>query len=915
MTNTEHQKGVALLFALGILSLILVMGLAFLGNSLISQKIAFNSQESSVSRFLARSAVDRALAHLTLFNLIQARDHATFYASDASSVFSRISTGSLEVAGDIQKAGTALAAIGQDQLSGNDSKLNVEKKYDTPWYWGKNSAAKWIYVHQNGVESAGDTTDNTSNPIVARYAYQVLPQTSLSRISLYGVTSGASGIAGITPAAANPRIPHFHRWGADVDELVIPGLDNMFLTYWGDETSEAVAGQYEFDNFINLLSSSSAPNPFYGKSRNIENRKRWLRNIFVEGKGRVAREAYTDGYNWYPRFNLGKVSSGSDAWYSRFLRSGENDSNLAALRNSPDVLDRLTAPAANLADCKFDDSKVRDNDYLTATTPNPIGLPFLRSIGDGGTGAGDAEIGAFPSVESLRKQVAANLNDYCDEDSIPTSDQPASEWKNKLNDTTDLPSYTGNEATPYINEIGLGFRLQETKFINGTEEYNFQAKLSAEVIAELIRVYKTIVPDISTVQLYGRVKNLAVTFRVSVQGTASGTFTKDDGNPGKVEGLVLTYENTSTEAESAKFEGQDFTVKFDTGVINSGPYWVKNATIGENSTVDVKVNLYEKLKTLAQNKDSGASGKSVSFNVVPEKVKVEITKVSFNFGNLVLTAKKVDKPETDAEIGIDFVKFLPVLGATESFSIKTDDAVIENNDLSKIGVFQVPLMQTIDPRQNLIARFGSDASSVNVKNSDWYFFNERKSALFKDDSENWEWENLSTRVVAGGKDLDNFSNPKDPKWADGTKIGDHKDTEETDDPAWQGDDKGKHISTAVIRNAPMRSPWELGFIHRGIPFQTINLKKAGGIDGGTALDDVAHDAANFANWTEGRGTRYEYGDAGILDQIKMTEFNKSYGKIDMRSLLVTTNPDWWISAGSGETVEPTEISSNLCLKI
>ena len=414
-----------------------------------------------------------------------------------------------------------------------------------------------------------------------------------------------------------------------------------------------------------------------------------------------------------------------------------------------------------------------------------------------------------------------------------------------------------------------------------------------------------LISELRFLQLHGRVKNLAVTFRVSVQGTASGTFTKDDGNPGKVEGLVLTYENTSTEAESAKFEGQDFTVKFDTGVINSGHYWVKNATIGENSTVDVKVNLYEKLKTLAEDKESDASGKSVSFNVVPEKVKVEITKVSFNLGNLVLTAKKVDKPETDAEIGIDFVKFLPVLGATESFSIKADDAVIENNDLSKIGVFQVPLMQTIDPRQNLIARLSSDASSENVKNSDWYFFNERKSALFKDDSENWEWGNLSTRVVAGGKDLDNFSNPKNPKRADNIII-DHKDTEETTDPAWQGDDKDKHISTAVIRNAPMRSPWELGFIHRGIPFQTINLKKAGGIDGDDTLGEKAHDAGKFSDWTNENGTKYENGDAGILDQIKMTEYNKSYGKVDLESLAVAQ--PWWAVSGTNPEVKEMNLA-------
>ena len=54
MNKLKKQRGVALLFALGILSLILVTGLAFLGNALISQKIAFNSQESNAARLLAR---------------------------------------------------------------------------------------------------------------------------------------------------------------------------------------------------------------------------------------------------------------------------------------------------------------------------------------------------------------------------------------------------------------------------------------------------------------------------------------------------------------------------------------------------------------------------------------------------------------------------------------------------------------------------------------------------------------------------------------------------------------------------------------------------------------------------------------------------------------------------------------------
>ena len=901
MTNTEHQKGVALLFALGILSLILVMGLAFLGNSLISQKIAFNSQESSVSRFLARSAVDRALAHLTLFNLIQARDHATYYAADASSVFSRISTGNLGIAGEDQTEGTTLAAIGQDQLSGNDSKLNVEKKYDTPWYWGKNSAAKWIYVHQNGVESAGDTTTNTSNPIVARYAYQVLPQTSLSRISLYGVTSGANSIAGTTPAATNPRIPHFHRWGADVDELIIPGLNNMFLTYWGDENSQRVDGQYEFDNFINLLSSSNTPNPFYGSSKDVENRKRWLRNIFVEGKGRVAREAYSDGYNWYPRFNLGKHSSGTDPWYSRFLRSGENDSNLAALRNSAHVLDRLTAPAANSADCKFDDSKVRDNDYLTATTPNPIGLPFLRSIGDSGTGAVDAEIGAFPSVESLRKQIAANLNDYCDEDSIPTSDVAAAGWGGLVDNTSatpsTLPSFTGNEKTPYVNEIGFEFKLNGSTLDIDTGKYVFKPGLKGRLLAELIGIYRGL--ELHSAELYGKLNSLSVTLKVSIRGKVDMQYTKSG-------------ESTPTTTTADFTEGKEISVSTDFSLNLAGGaftisdfvknptsnYWMGRKDLTTDSVV-TSVDFSDKIRETG----GAPEGVTVSFfNDNVTHVKVEVTDVKFNLGNLALKVKdKETNPTVDGFV--DFVRVdagVRHLTGTCNLFNKDGDGWIEKNKLAENtaetvpakGFFYVGSMQAIDSRQNLFAKLD------NVKGSDWFcsfepsFGDPEATHQLK-----WDALNKTGRVNVG-------SAPDSPSYANSNAIAvTARDAETTKDPAWQGDAANQHISTAVIRNAPMRSPWELGFIHRGIPFQTINLKKAGGIDGGTALDDVAHDAANFANWTEGRGTRYEYGDAGILDQIKMTEFNKSYGKIDMRSLLVTTNPDWWISAGSGETVE------------
>jgi hypothetical protein len=95
-----------------------------------------------------------------------------------------------------------------------------------------------------------------------------------------------------------------------------------------------------------------------------------------------------------------------------------------------------------------------------------------------------------------------------------------------------------------------------------------------------------------------------------------------------------------------------------------------------------------------------------------------------------------------------------------------------------------------------------------------------------------------------------------------TTIGGTQDYETTSDPV--------DISTAYIRNAPMQSPWELGFIHRGANWQTINLKKYNDEDDSGML-------------TSSGGAAYTNGDANILDQIKMDTATEKYGKINLNT--------------------------------
>ncbi len=93
------------------------------------------------------------------------------------------------------------------------------------------------------------------------------------------------------------------------------------------------------------------------------------------------------------------------------------------------------------------------------------------------------------------------------------------------------------------------------------------------------------------------------------------------------------------------------------------------------------------------------------------------------------------------------------------------------------------------------------------------------------------------------------------------------DDPEPQKPPFSEEREPWELSTAYIRNAPMKSPWELGFIHRGEAWQTLNLKKYySGFDIGN-----------------GGGNDYSDGDANILDQIKMTSETETYGKININT--------------------------------
>ncbi len=127
---------------------------------------------------------------------------------------------------------------------------------------------------------------------------------------------------------------------------------------------------------------------------------------------------------------------------------------------------------------------------------------------------------------------------------------------------------------------------------------------------------------------------------------------------------------------------------------------------------------------------------------------------------------------------------------------------------------------------------------------------------------NWRWVGFAAvaNTTSPGRNSNGTweSNPSDP--SAGLPADYEFDPEVTVDPG-----AAPGISTAYIRNAPMKSLWELGAIYRGEPWRTINLKKYG----------IVGD--------------YASGDAIILDQVKLGPETEMYGKVNINSPV----PETW----------------------
>ena len=782
----ERERGVALIFTLAMLGLLMMLLLAFVGSMSVKKTVSSNAANKRQLDLLVNSAVSRLRLHLEDSEKAGKNLDETVSSTDDSDTLS-----------DGSSPGTAASSA-----KSSFSKIEFEcpegdeTLYDTNLVSGQEDEIEWIYVK-----------DPVSDSYFGRVAYAVIPN--------------------VHPILDLKSLGTEIRVGDQYNELNLSDFSNGFKS----------AGTVSVDK-SNIL-NRDAYAVFY-KDNSFDAEHSNFLNIFTTANGLNSEDTYL--------YRNPKTAGGQyrDSVWRRFDLGNDVlvDYNGNAFKDmsSEDRVDALLGSSGTTISVDsnqmryFDNNdKINNPDYRNAYV-----LPFFKKFDNSTTDeVGSSEYkGTFESADQLRNQVAANLIDYIlDEDQTVTSDvTPESEnitengiigtppaeqgsWRLDISDTTPStnkkwPEYTGNKRTLYLNEAGFAAWIE----------------LDPRTDSLSCKVYT--MPMVELIDIYGlgsksgnNITEIADDYWMGVAGNFSFDITVQVGNNSYTRTIDITlpnkYVKPSEYIESSGLEGMYFI-----------PRWSTSELTGSDFVHTENINY--------------VSGDAQYAYIDLDNVKVDIT------------AAKLLKDTAGDFVPVDFAKI--------EKNINTDVDPYSITLSLGGGVHDVTLYAsayTNDPRQNLNNEdWDNDAPAfiegTPVPTSGYTDINSFKSS--------------SNDATSFGKvnphDYDDVMDEKKDR-EDNIReaVGDKTGAWEIA-ASFESQPEDRPISTAYIREAPIRSLWELGFISRGIKWQTINLK--------TVQADSESDVTSF-------DPSYEKGDAEILDMVCLNYKNSPKFDINAKS--------------------------------
>ena len=781
--ENKREKGIALIFTLIMLSLLLILALSFALDSMFEQKAAYNSANASSAELMNQSQLQEVLSLVSneATNLSKATwscDLDYGYNTSPDPMYTDSLKERIEVAG---------------LLDANNNK--------TAW-----DSVNWNYIK--------NPADN--NRIIGRTAFVIIPDEKIPLPSLVDARPDAPTdpypkhdeqldtetrigkyVSEINIRNAVPKAVAAHS-SSEIDDLA-------FYSNWTQSGSIGFSnarydGAWEsFDNLYTTIEKS--PSSFTFSSNDKDEFQTNLTITRTEEAeafwSDTNADEKIDNGELYRRFDLTRSDWDKKTW----------DEDLVFLRK--EILMLNTDSGDRTSQTIYHEMQQWQDTDTDATATS--GFPWFAAWGYNKSGVliDKTALGRFDSVYDQRCQIAANLKDYCDDDMNAAGNRVDSDGDDIIRPTSDvdpatwasgssIPKFTGNEKTPYINKIAIQIEASAKKDTTGSPT-NFWAQIKITPHVELINIFK---------------QEFTETFRKKLKVRIIGKIkvkVDDLQSMRMVDNKYIDFDQTGDIANSWDFSG------------GKGYNFLTIPAKTENVPNGTDDSFFE------------CTAPPADPSIEIEIKEVIVTKVVLYNGNDNIGYDYVKEMEPGGSLSTTF--FTGNTSSSSSYcwygwAVHDPRQNLNSGDWLKLGY-----TQTNDPTQIL---------SLELNTSTTPNFYEGKP-----NSENSTYGNG-----------DNTTSPQN-------SIS-YLDKELGNDPA-----DGK-LSTAFIRNAPIQSPWELGFIQRGYMWQTINLKKYD-------YNKGYKPATIAGKYYIPGGGEYTSGDANILDQIKMTHGATSPQKINLNS--------------------------------
>ena len=454
----KDTKGVALIFTLGILALLLIMAVAFSDTAITERKSSSNYSNATTAKLLAESAVNRALIAMKYYSQI---------TDNFSSLMSHSTSGT--------------NSLTYDYLWHIETDLDgIYYKPFSDGVYNKNSqdAIHWQYLTDGG----------TPEKIIGRFAYYA----KASGGKLDPSACVDSGL--ISPSYDNV----FHDEGDLTSPKLRPGV-NVNEIYLGAADPKADLSTGAFGNTLtqDRLKGFSSVNA----SGRLDNGTRWSSSpsIFYSTSNTAPKGAFSTIPSSIDKMVMQNsllaideaedeecfwLETGSEALPNKSQKLDDNEKyhrfNMAKTASEWDAMtvSQLVGTAATQY-------------YIGGVPPtisiNIAGINWLTNLAL----QSDSH---FSSAAEMRNQIAANIIDYCDSNSSATTDDPNN------------PTYVGLEKCPYINELQIkvtaGITMDPAD-VDGLGNHKYKLALDITPDIEVINLYDTTIIAEASVYIEG----------------------------------------------------------------------------------------------------------------------------------------------------------------------------------------------------------------------------------------------------------------------------------------------------------------------------------------------------------------------------------------------------------------------------